>query len=217
MSLRLVRLVLPFLVVTALTAGGSGLAASSELASSRAAAKCCTVTYNAARTHFQVTGVVAYRGTPLLFSFSAKSPCAARAGNGLAALKSRWIPVTEVKAGYHRITVLQRVGGKLVTTFSPKFFVAGKAQLAKPSARIHSGPSGSVQGTSFVFQFKYANTERVLCRLDRRPWSACSSGHVQYDNLRPGPHVFTVRTYALTGKRYTEVKRPFLVVAPLPG
>jgi hypothetical protein len=180
-----------------------------------AAAQCCAVTYNDEKTHVQVTGVVAYKGDPILFSFH--GPCASPAGPGLASIKSRWIPLKTLKAGYHRITVVQRVNGRIVTTFSPKFFVKGKAQLAKPSARILSGPSGVVQATSAVFEIRVANTERFLCRLDSQPWKACASRYMRYESLKPGPHVFTLRAYALSGSGYVEAKRSFTVSAPPPG
>src|SRR5918996_4203269 len=60
------------LCIVALTLAGAGPA----LAGSGAAA-CCKVTYNAAKTHVQVTGVVAYKGEPILFSFH--GPCASPA------------------------------------------------------------------------------------------------------------------------------------------
>lgn len=178
-------------------------------------AECCTVAYNAKKTHVQVTGVVAYRGDPILFSFH--GPCASPAGPGRAAIKSRWIPLRTLKAGYHRITIVQRVNGKIVTTFSPRFFVKGTAQLAKPSARILAGPTGVVRATSAVFEIRVANTERALCRLDARRWKACTSRYLRYDDLKPGPHVFTVRAYALSGKGYAEARRAFTVSAPPPG
>lgn len=182
---------------------------------SAAGAKCCTVSYNAAKTHVQVTGVVAYKGTPVLFSFH--GPCASPAGPGLASVKSRWIPLPDLVAGYHSITIVQKVAGKIVTTKSPRFFIRGKAQLRKPTARILSGPGGVVSGTSVTFEIRVANTARSLCRLDAGAWKPCTSRYMRYDKLAPGPHTFTVRAYALAGKAYAQAKRSFTLSAPAPG
>jgi hypothetical protein len=181
---------------------------------SAARAACCTVTYNAAKTHFQVTGTVSYKGTPVLFSFH--GPCASPAGPGRAHVKSRWIPVREIVAGYHTIDIVQKVSGKIVYSKSPRFFVKGTAQLRKPTATITSGPSGVVTGTSALFKFKVANAAKVLCRLDARPWRSCSLWE-QYENLAPGPHVFELRAYALGGPTYAKATRNFTLSAPPPG
>jgi hypothetical protein len=218
----LLRHVLRLVLLLALTASAAAFlpsdAATAPAATASpalAAAQCCAVTYNDKKTHVQVTGVVAYKGDPILFSFH--GPCASPAGPGLASIKSRWIPLKTLKADHHRITIVQRVNGKIVTTFSPRFFIKGTAQLAKPSARILSGPSGVVETTSVVFEIKAANTVRFQCRLDAQRWKACASGYMRYDNLKPGPHVFTVRAYALSGSGYVEARRSFTVSAPPPG
>lgn len=214
-ALRLVPSLVLVVLAVALPNAAAPAPSTSSAPAARAGADCCTVTYNAKKTHVRVTGVVSYKGDPILFSFH--GPCASPAGPGLARVESRWIPLKALKAGYHRITIVQRVNGRIVTTFSPKFFVAGTAQLAKPAARILSGPSGVVEATSVVFEIRVANTERAVCRLDRRRWQACTSRYLRYDGLKPGPHVFTVRAYALSGDGYAEAKRRFTVSAPPPG
>lgn len=195
MRLHISRL-LP-LVVLAVCIGGAAPGESASAASARGsatAARCCTVTYNAAKIHVQVTGVVAYRGTPILFSFY--GPCATPAGPGLANVKSRWIPLRDIVAGYHSIKIVQRVDGKIVTTSSPKFFVKGKAQLRKPMVRITQGPQGVVTATSVVFELKATDYAKLLCRLDSGPWKQCSplgevrqarawASHVQGARIRP--------------------------------
>lgn len=195
--------------------GEASAATAATPAADAAAPKCCAVTYNAAKTHVQVTGVVAYKGTPVLFSFH--GPCASPAGPGLASVKSRWIPLRDLVAGYHSITIVQKVAGKIVTTSSPKFFIRGTAQLRKPTARILSGPSGVVTGTSATFEIKVANTSRSLCRLDALAWKPCTSRYMRYVDLAPGPHTFTIRAFALAGKAYAEARRSFTLSAPPPG
>ena len=216
------RFALRFLLVLvgfAFAAPGSSASVSESplsTAAPAAGAKCCTVVYNKAKTHFQVSGVVTYKGDPILFSFH--GPCASPAGPGRAFVKSRWIPVSDVVAGYHHIDIVQKVNGKIVYSKSPGFFVKGTAQLRKPTVTITSGPSGVVTGTSALFKYKFANTAKVLCRLDSRPWASCASlNWVQYENLAPGPHVFVLRAYALTGQAFAEAKRSFTLSAPPPG
>jgi hypothetical protein len=216
------RISLRFLLVFACFAfvapGSSASVAETPLATAAptAAAKCCAVAYNKAGTHFQVTGTVTYKGEAIHFSFH--GPCASPAGPGRAYIKSRWIPVGDVVAGYHHIDIVQKVNGKIVYTKSPGFFVKGTAQLRKPTVTITSGPSGVVTGTSALFKYKFANTAKVLCRLDTRPWASCASlNWVQYENLAPGPHVFVLRAYALTGTAFAEAKRSFTLSAPPPG
>ena len=198
------------LCIVALTLAGAGPA----LAGSGAAA-CCKVTYNAAKTHVQVTGVVAYKGEPILFSFH--GPCASPAGPGLAHVKSRWIPVKQLVAGYHTIDIVQRVNGKIVYSKSAKFFIKGTAQLRKPTVRITSGPKGVVTGTSALFKFKGTNLDRLECRLDRRRWQSWGVGWALYEDLAPGPHTFTVRAYSLDGKSFVAQERVFTLSAPTPG
>jgi hypothetical protein len=161
-----------------------------------------------------VTGYVRYRGTPILFSFH--GPCASPAGPGRAYVKSRWIPLREIMAGYQSISIVQKVDGKVVYTRSPRFFIKGTAQLRKPVAKIVSGPSGVVDGTRFTFRIKAESSERLMCRLDGASWSKCSYPYVTYDAVAPGPHVFQFRAYALSGKGYAEAKRSFAVNAPPP-
>jgi hypothetical protein len=212
------RLALRLVLLLALAAPCAAVAPAVAAASpsrAEAGAHCCTVTYDAARTKVQVTGVVAFEGTPILFSFH--GPCASPAGPGLAAIKSRWIPLRDLVAGYHTITIVQRVSGRIVTTQSPRFFIKGTAQLRTPNARILSGPSGVLEGTSAVFEIRVANTERAVCRLDARAWKSCTSRFMRYDGLASGPHVFTVRAYALAGRGYAEAKRAFTLSAPPPG
>jgi hypothetical protein len=205
---QLVRL-LPLCIVALTLAGAGPALAGSEGAS------CCKVTYNAAKTHVQVTGVVAYKGEPVLFSFH--GPCASPAGPGLASVKSRWIPVKDVVAGYQRIEIVQRVNGKIVFSSSPKFFIKGTAQLRKPTVALTSGPKGVVTSTSALFRFKGSNLDRLECRLDNRKWQGCGVGWAMYENLAPGPHVFTVRAYSLDGKSHVDAKRTFTVSALPPG
>jgi hypothetical protein len=205
---HLVRL-LP-LCILALTFAGAGPA----LAGPKGAS-CCKVTYNAAKTHVQVTGTVAYKGEPILFSFH--GPCASPAGPGLASVKSRWIPVKDLVAGYHRIEIVQRVNGKIVFSSSPKFFIKGKARLREPTVTITSGPKGAVTSTSALFKFKGSNLDRLECRLDNRKWQFCGAGWAKYENLAPGTHVFTVRAYSLDGKSHVDAKRTFTVSAAPPG
>lgn len=207
---RLLPLVVLAVCIGGAAAGVSTPAAAAPASATTAAARCCTVTYNAAKTHVQVTGVVAYRGTPILFSFY--GPCATPAGPGLANVKSRWIPLRDIVAGYHSIKIVQRVDGKIVTTSSPKFFVKGKAQLRRPTVRITQGPQGVVTATSVVFELKGTDYAKLLCRLDSGPWKQCSLW-VKYDRLAPGPHTFRVRAYALSGKGYVEAKRYFVLSA----
>ena len=215
MSRLALRLAL-VLVGFALAAPGSSasIAAEAPLQAAVISADCCTVTYNAAKTHFQVTGIVSYKGTAVLFSFH--GPCASKAGPGRAYLKSRWIPLRENVAGYQTIDIVQRVNGKIVYSKSPRFFVKGTAQLRKPSATITSGPSGVVTSTSALFKFKVANAEKVLCRLDAQPWRSCLNWAL-YESLAPGPHVFQVRGHAFGGRTYAEAKRSFTLSAPPPG
>ena len=210
MTRHLVRF-LPLCIV-ALTLAGAGPALAGP-----EGAECCKVTYNAAKTHVQVTGTVAYKGDPIRFLFYGN--CTAPAGKGLASVKSRWIPLKEILAGWHHIDIVQRVNGKIVYTQSPKFFIKGALRIAKPTLDITSGPQGQVSGTSALFKFKSANRKRLECRLDNGKWKDCSYGWAQYLNLRPGPHTFTVRAYALdgfSGKPWIEEKRSFVLNAPLP-
>lgn len=193
----------------------AAVAGASTASGSRSGGECCTVTYNKAKTHVQVTGFVRYKGTPVLFSFH--GPCASPAGPGRAYVKSRWIPLREIVAGFHSISIVQKVDGKIVYTRSPRFFIKGTAQLRKPVARILSGPSGVVDGTRFTFKIKTESSDRLMCRLDATAWSRCSYPYVSYDGVAPGPHVFQVRAYALSGKGYAEAKRSFAVNAPEPG
>ena len=220
------RFALPFLLVLAGFAfavpGASAAVAVEAPAVAAAEATCCTVTYNAKKTHFQVSGVVAYKGKPVLFSFH--GPCASPAGPGRAYVRSRWIPVRDVVAGYHHIDIVQKVNGKIVYSKSPRFFVKGTRKQPKPTVTITSGPSGVVTGTSALFKYTFANTEKVLCRLDASSWASCLSAStgvavkwVQYENLAPGPHVFVVRAYAVGGPGYAEAKRSFVLSAPPPG
>jgi hypothetical protein len=207
-SARALRRFLLMLAVPALfVALGHGSVASS------AGAKCCTVTYNAKKTHVQVTGIVAYRGRPILFSFH--GPCASPAGPGLAYVKSRWIPLRDIAAGYHTINIVQQVNGKIVYTKSPRFFIAGRLRERKPSVTITAGPTGVVTATSAAFEFRAVNASPVLCRLDGGPWAQCKL-RVRYDALEPGPHVFTVRGHALAGKGFAEARRSFVLSAPPP-
>jgi hypothetical protein len=200
---------LPLCIVALTLAGGGPALAGSD------AADCCKVTYNAAKTHVQVTGVVAYKGEPVLFSFH--GPCASPAGPGRASVKSRWIPLKSLVAGYHTIEIVQKVNGKIVYSSSPKFFIKGTAQLRKPTVKITSGPKGVVTGASALFKFKGTNLDRLACRLDRRKWQSCGVGWALYENVAPGPHTFTVRAYSLDGKSFVEAKRTFLLSAAPPG
>ncbi len=213
------RLALRFALVLAVfaCAAPASLAAAAEAPlASTASAGCCTVTYNKAKTHFQVTGTLSYKGKAILFSFH--GPCASPAGPGRAYVKSRWIPVRDVVAGVHHIEIVQQVDGKIVYSKSPGFFVKGTAQLRKPTATITSGPYGVVTGTSALFKYKVANTVKVTCRLDSRPWAPCASlNWVLYENLAPGPHVFVLRAHALSGQGYAEAKRSFTLSAQPPG
>jgi hypothetical protein len=64
--LRHISRLLPCLVLVVFVAGAKPEVSASAPESARASklvhAECCTVTYNAAKTHVQVTGVVAFRG-----------------------------------------------------------------------------------------------------------------------------------------------------------
>lgn len=207
MKRHLVRL-LPLCIVALTLAGASEALARSE------SAKCCKVTYNAAKTHVQVTGVVAYKGEPILFSFH--GPCASPAGKGLAYVKSRWIPLKSLVAGHHTIEIVQKVNGKVVFSSSPKFFIKGTAQLRKPKVTITSGPKGVVTSTTALFKFKWSDVDQLECRLDNRRWALCSTGWAMYENLPPGPHTFTVRAHSIDRKSYVDAKRTFVVSAPHP-
>lgn len=203
----------PVLVVAvaAVASLAAGLAHASVTATP--AAKCCTVTYNKAKTHVQVSGVVAYRGTPVLFSFH--GPCASPAGPGRAYVKSRWIALRYLPRGYHRIDIVQKVNGKIVYSKSAAFFIAGRYQEPKPTAAITSGPTGVVEGTGAGFAFRTTNAAKTLCRLDALPWQACN-GTVSYQALEPGPHVFALRAVSPSGKQKAEVTRQFVLSAPPP-
>ena len=212
MTRHLVRL-LPLCVV-ALTLAGAGPA----LASSEAAgASCCKVTYNAAKTHVQVTGTVAYKGEPISFSLAFHGPCTGPAGNGFAHVRSKWIPVKHMVAGHHWIDIVQRVNGKIVFTKSTKFFIKGTAQLRKPTVTITSGPKGVVTGTPALFRFKFKNVDQLECRLDNRKWELCSTGWAMYENLASGPHTFTVRAHSIDRKSHVDATRTFIVSAPRPA
>jgi hypothetical protein len=205
MSAALRRLaVLGFVSALAIAAAGTSVAAQS-----RSAAECCTVTYDKTKTHVQVTGTVSYKGRAVLFSFH--GPCASPAGPGRAFVKSRWIPLTDLVAGYHTIKIVQVVNGKVIYTNSPRFYIKGTAQLRKPVARIRSGPSGTTTATSVVFDIHFDNSERCVYRLDAAAWKPCTSRYITYKDLVPGQHVFVLRAYALSGTRYAEAMRSFTV------
>ena len=214
---RLSRL-LPLVALASLIAGGGPGAASSSTArvASASGANCCKVTYNAAKTHVQVTGTVAYKGEPLSFSLSSQGPCTAPAGKGLARVSSKWIPVRNMVAGYHWIDVVQRVDGKVVFTKSAKFFIKGTAQLRKPTATITSGPKGVVTAATALFKFTFKDVDKLECRLDNRTWKLCSTGWAMYENLAVGPHTFTVRAHSIDRKSYVDANRTFVVSAPHP-
>jgi hypothetical protein len=208
MSAALRRLaVLGFVSALAVTAAGASVAAGS-----RSALECCTVTYDKTKTHVQVTGTVSYKGRAVLFSFY--GPCASPAGPGRAFVKSRWIPLTEIVAGYHTIKIVQIVNGKVIYTSSPRFYVKGTAQLRKPVARILSGPSGTTTATSVVFDIHTANNDRCVYRLDAAAWKTCTSRYIAYKGLAPGQHLFVLRAYALSGTGYAEATRSFTVAGP---
>ena len=217
MTRRLSRL-LPLVALACVIAGAGPGAASSSTAKleSASSANCCKVTYNAAKTHVQVTGTVAYKGEPLSFSLSSQGPCTAPAGKGLARVSSKWIPVRNMVAGYHWIDVVQRVDGKIVFTKSQKFFIKGTAQLRKPTATITSGPKGVVTGTTALFKFTFKDVDQLECRLDNRKWKLCSTGWAMYENLAVGPHTFTVRAHSIDRKSYVDANRAFVVSAPHP-
>jgi hypothetical protein len=198
--------------------GGSGVASSStaSVAAAASGANCCKVTYNAAKTHVQVTGIVAYKGEPISFSLSSQGPCTGPAGKGLAHVSSKRIPLRNMVAGYHWIDIVQRVNGKLVFTKSPKFFIKGTAQLRKPKVTITSGPKGVVTGTTALFKFKFEDVDQLECRLGNRKWELCSTGWAMYENLAVGPHTFTVRAHSIDRKSYVDAKRTFVVSAPHP-
>jgi hypothetical protein len=214
---RLTRL-LPLVALAFVIAGGGPGAASSSTAevASASGASCCKVTYNAAKTHVQVTGTVAYKGEPLSFSLSSQGPCTAPAGKGVAHVSSKWIPVRNMVAGYHWIDVVQRVNGKIVFTKSPKFFIKGTAQLRKPKVTITSGPEGVVSSTTALFRFTFKDVDQLECRLDNRTWKLCSTGWAMYENLAVGPHTFTVRAHSIDRKSYVDAKRTLVVSAPHP-
>jgi hypothetical protein len=200
---------LPLCIVAFTLAGAGPALAGSE------GSKCCTVTYNAAKTHVQVTGIVAYKGQPLSFSLSSQGPCTGPAGNGLAHVRSKWIPLRNMVAGHHWIDIVQRVNGRILFTKSTKFFIKGTAQLRKPRVTITSGPKGVVTGTTALFKFKFADVDRLQCRLDNRKWALCSTW-AMYENLAPGPHTFTVRAHSIDRKSHVDARRTFTVSAPLP-
>jgi hypothetical protein len=197
--------------------GGPGAASSSPVGvASASGANCCKVTYNAAKTHVQVTGIVAYKGEPISFSLSSQGPCTGPAGKGLAHVSSKRIPLRNMVAGYHWIDIVQRVNGKLVFSKSPKFFIKGTAQLRKPKVTITSGPKGVVTGTTALFKFKFEDVDQLECRLGNRKWELCSTGWAMYENLAVGPHTFTVRAHSIDRKSYVDAKRTFVVSAPHP-
>jgi hypothetical protein len=199
--------VLGLVSALAVTAAGASVAAGSQ-----SAAECCTVTYDKTKTHVQVTGTVSYKGRAVLFSFY--GPCASPAGPGHAFVKSRWIPLTDIVAGYHTIKIVQIVNGKVIYTSSPRFYVKGTAQLRKPVARILSGPSGTTTATSVVFDIHTANNDRCVYRLDAAAWKTCTSRYIAYKELAPGEHVFVLRAYAPSGTGYAEATRSFTVAGP---
>lgn len=195
--------------VSALAVAAAG---ASVAAQSRSAAECCTVTYDKTKTHVQVTGTVSYKGRAVLFSFH--GPCASPAGPGRAFVKSRWIPLTDLVAGYHTIKIVQIVNGKVIYTSSPRFYIKGTAQLRKPVAQIRSGPSGTTTATSVVFDIHTANNDRCVYRLDAAAWKTCTSRYITYKELEPGQHLFVLRAYALSGTGYAEATRSFTVAGP---
>jgi hypothetical protein len=67
------------------------------------------------------------------------------------------------------------------------------ADTRPPQTTIIAGPTGQRRLRSATFRFRASESSpRFQCRLDPRPWGACSSPKT-YRGLRPGAHTFRVR------------------------